>query len=83
MTREQMIAWFTIEGWEPVAGKHEAYLRGVAKDGMFVCCNVFIATYGQTIRIIYINEPRNASEWEVFPTPHLRAIYDKIWEKRK
>lgn len=83
MTREQMIAWFTIEGWEPVAGKHEAYLRGVVKDGVFVCCNVFVVTSGQAIRIIYISEPREAVGWDVFHITHLRAIYDKIWEKCK
>lgn len=80
MTREQLINWFTLEGWEPIAGKHEAYLRGVIKDRKFVCCNVFVNMPGQVVRVIYINESREATEWEIFPTQHLLAIYDKIWE---
>lgn len=81
MTRDQLINWFVLDGWEPIAGRHDAYLRGVRKDGVFVCLNVFVPS--ATVRILHVVEPRESVQWDIFSDTHLQVIAERIWRMRR
>lgn len=89
MTHEQLVAWFCIEGFLPIADPHSTDPRGarfysVFREGVNVAQAVLDKTdisYAKGyITVAYSHGWRaeDAADWSAVPVEVLQALYEKV-----
>lgn len=77
LTREQLIAHLSVQGWEPAIGTREALQNG--------CRRVNIAERQRGLSAVYYEHykelTRDWVKWDDIPTGRLRMMADRILEQ--